>query len=84
MTISSKVKTRINRITGTLMPASPAGPDGILIEAIEKLGITYKLDDFSQQSIDGNSLQIPASFQIITSNRFKRKITVSDRAINAN
>tara|TARA_R110001583_G_scaffold7158_1_gene35599 strand:+ start:62806 stop:63204 length:399 start_codon:yes stop_codon:yes gene_type:complete len=77
-------KARKNRITGNLMPASPAGADGVIIEAIEKLGIDYKFDEFSQRSIDGDSLQIPASFQIITNNRFKRKIVVSNSTINAN
>ncbi len=77
-------KARTNRITGKLMPASPGGADGVLLEAIEKLGVTYKFDDFSQRSIDGDSLQIPASFKIITNNRFKRKIIVSNKAINAN
>jgi len=76
-------KARINSITGKTMPASPGGADGVILEAIEKLGVDYKFDDFSQLSIDGDSLQIPASFQIITSNRFKRKIVVSNRAINA-
>ncbi len=76
-------KARVNSITGKIMPASPSGADGVLLEAIEKLGVSYKFDDFSQRSIDGNSLQIPASFQIITNNRFKRKIVVSNRAINA-
>ena len=77
-------KARKNRITGKVMPASPAGADGVLLEAIEKLGVPYQFDEFSQRSIDGDSLQIPASFQIITSNRFKRKIVVSNRTINAN
>ena len=77
-------KARQNRITGKLMPASPAGADGVILEAIKKLGIDYKFDEFSQRSIDGDSFQIPASFQIITNNRFKRKIVVSNRAINAN
>lgn len=77
-------KARKNRITGKLMPASPAGADGVILEAIEKLGVDYKFDEFSQRSIDGDSLQVPASFQIITNNRFKRKIVVSNRAINAN
>ena len=58
-------KARKNRITGNLMPTSPAGADGVILEAIEKLGIDYKFDEFSQRSIDGDSLQIPASFQII-------------------
>jgi hypothetical protein len=77
-------KARKNRITGNLMPASPSGADGVILEAIEKLGIDYKFDEFSQRSIDGDSLQIPASFQIVTNNRFKRKIVVNNRAINAN
>jgi hypothetical protein len=77
-------KARINSLTGKIMPASPGGADGVILEAVEKLGVDYKFDDFSQQSIDGDSLQIPASFQIITNNRFKRKIVVSNRAINAN
>jgi len=76
-------KARINRITGKLMPASPGGADGVLVEAIEKLGVAYKFDDFSQLSIDGDSLQIPASFKIITNNRFKRKIVVNNKGINA-
>lgn len=76
-------KARINSITGKTMPASPGGADGVILEAIEKLGVDYKFDDFSQRSINGDSLQVPASFQIITSNRFKRKIVVSNRAINA-
>lgn len=76
-------KARTNSITGKLMPASPGGADGVIIEAIEKLGVDYKYDDFSQQSIDGESLQIPASIRILTNNRFKRKIVVSNRAVNA-
>lgn len=77
-------KARENRITGKLMPASPAGADGVILEAIEKLGIDYKFDEFSQRSINGESLQIPASLKIITNNRFKRKIVVNNSAINAN
>ncbi|MCI2285486.1 DUF6088 family protein [Colwellia sp. MSW7] len=53
-------KARKNRITGNLMPASPSGADGVILEAIEKLGIDYKFDEFSQRSIDGDSLQIPS------------------------
>jgi len=74
-------KARKNRITGNLMPTSPAGPDGVILEAIKKLGVDYKFDEFSQRSIDGDSLQIPASFQIITNNRFKRKIVVNNSYI---
>ncbi|GGP64460.1 MULTISPECIES: S-adenosylhomocysteine hydrolase [Shewanella] len=76
-------KARMNSITGKIMPASPGGADGVILEAVKKLGIDYKFDEFSQRSIDGESLQVPASFQIITSNRFKRKIVVSNRVLNA-
>ena len=65
------------------MPASPGGADGVILEAVEKLGIDYKFDEFSQQSINGDSLQIPASFKIITNNRFKRKIVVGITSRNA-
>lgn len=77
-------KARKNRITGNLMPSSPAGADGVILEAIEKLGVEYKLDEFSQRSINGVSEQIPASFQITTNNRFKRKIVVNKSVINDN
>jgi len=77
-------KARENRITGKLMPASPAGADGVILEAIEKLGVDYKFVEFSQRSINGESLQIPATLKIITNNRFKRKIVVNNSAINAN
>lgn len=77
-------KARKNRITGNLMPSSPAGADGVILEAIEKLGVEYKLDEFSQRSVNGVSEQIPASFQITTNNRFKRKIVVSNSVINDN
>ena len=65
------------------MPASPGGADGVILEAVEKLGIDYKFDEFSQQSINGDSLQIPASFKIITNNRFKRKIVLGITSRNA-
>ena len=75
-------KARKNRITGNLMPSSPAGADGVLLEAIKKLGIDYKFDRFSEQSLNGNSLQIPASFKIITNCRFKRKLVINNKTIN--
>lgn len=77
-------KAKKNRITGNLMPTSLAGAGGVVLEAIKKIGIDYKFDKFSQRSIYGDSLQIPASFQIITNNSFKRKIVVSNTTINAN
>ena len=56
----------------------------LYVEAIEKLGVDYKFDEFSQRSINGESLQITASLKIITNNRFKRKIVVNNSTINAN
>jgi len=79
MTIANKVKIRIKRSKRYVF----ARADGVILEAIEKLGVDYKFDDFSQQSINGGSLQAPASFQIITNSRFKRKIVVINRSINA-
>ena len=76
-------KARENRITGKLMPASPAGADGVILEAIEKLGVEYQFDEFTQLSLEGESLQVPASFKIMTNSRFKRKIVVNNSAINA-
>jgi hypothetical protein len=76
-------KARENRITGKLMPASPAGADGVILEAIEKLGVEYQFDEFTQRSLNGESLQVPASFKIMTNSRFKRKIVVNNSAINA-
>ena len=32
------VRSRVNRITGNIMPDNPAGADGVLLEAIERLG----------------------------------------------
>ena len=76
-------RTRINRITGKLMPDNDAGADGVLIEAMERLDVDYKFDDLSTMSIRGNSTQIPASVTIVpTDPRFTRKITVGKRGVN--
>ena len=64
-------------------PASPAGADGVILEAVEKLGVKYQFDEFTQRSLEGESLQVPASFKIMTNSRFKRKIVVNNSAINA-
>lgn len=77
------VRARINRITGTLMPDHPAGNDGVLIEAMERLGVDYQLDDLSLKSLSGENTQIPASIKIIPkSSRFTRKITVGKQRVN--
>ncbi|MBU1309122.1 MAG: S-adenosylhomocysteine hydrolase [Gammaproteobacteria bacterium] len=77
------VRARVNRITGTLMPDNPAGNDGVLIEAMERLGVDYQLDDLSLKSLSGESTQIPASVKIIPkSSRFTRKIAVGKQRVN--
>ena len=77
------VRARVNRITGTLMPDNPAGNDGVLIEAMERLGVDYKFDDLSLKSLSGESTQIPASVKIIPkSSRFTRKIAVGKQRVN--
>ena len=78
------VRARINRITGRLMPDNAAGADGVVVEAMEKLGVDYQFDDLSNQNHSGNSTQIPAKV-IITprSTRFTRKITVGTQRVNA-
>lgn len=77
------VRARVNRITGTLMPDHPAGNDGVLIEAMERLGVDYQLDDLSLKSLSGENTQIPASIKIIPkSSRFTRKIAVGKQRVN--
>lgn len=49
------VRARVNRITGTLMLDHPAGNDGVLIEAMERLGVDYQLDDLSLKSLSGEN-----------------------------
>ena len=77
------VRARVNRITGALMPDNPAGNDGVLIEALERLGVDYKFDDLSLKNLSGESTQIPASVKIIPkSSRFTRKIAVGKQRVN--
>jgi hypothetical protein len=77
------VRARVNRITGALMPDNPAGNDGVLIEAMERLGVDYKFDELSLKSFSGESTQIPASVKIIPkSSRFTRKIAVGKQRVN--
>ncbi|NQY37798.1 MAG: S-adenosylhomocysteine hydrolase [Alteromonadaceae bacterium] len=70
------VRARVNRFTGNIMPDNPAGADGVLLEAIERLGANYQLDKLSQLYLQGKSTQIPAQVQIKTSKRFTRKIAI--------
>lgn len=78
------VRTRVNRITGKLMPDNNAGADGVVIEAMEKLGVDYQFDDLSSLNFSGESTQIPAKVKIIPkSSRFTRKIAVGTQLVNA-
>lgn len=78
------VRARVNRITGKLMPDNAAGADGVVIEAMEKLGVDYQFDDLSNLNFSGESTQIPAKVKIIPkSARFTRKIAVGTQLVNA-
>ncbi len=78
------VRARVNRITGKLMPDNAAGADGVLIEAMEKLGVDYQFDDLSKLNFSGESTQIPAKVKITPkSARFTRKIAVGTQLVNA-
>ena len=77
------VRARLNRITGNPMPDNPAGADGVLIEAMERLGKNYELDQLSVLNMLGQSTQIPATVVIKPkSSRFTRKISVGSQGIN--
>ncbi|EWH09025.1 hypothetical protein DS2_14664 [Catenovulum agarivorans DS-2] len=77
------VRARKNRITGKLMPDNDGGADGVLIEAMERLGVDYKFDDLSNMNLTGQSTQIPASVKITPKDpRFTRKITVGKQCVN--
>jgi hypothetical protein len=76
-------RARVNRITGKLMPDNTAGADGVLIEAMERLGVDYKFDDLSSMNFSGQSTQIPANVKIIPKDpRFTRKIAVGKQCVN--
>jgi hypothetical protein len=76
-------RARVNRITGKLMPDNTAGADGVLIEAMERLGVNYKFDDLSRMNFSGQSTQIPANVKIIPmDSRFTRKIAVGKQRVN--
>jgi hypothetical protein len=49
-------RARINRITGNVMADNPSGSDCVVIEAMEKLGVEYQLDDLSRMNLSGDSL----------------------------
>ncbi len=77
-------KARINRITGNIMPSHPSGADGVLIEALDLLGVSYEFDSLTRLYMAGESTQIPAHTSIaLKSKRFKRKIAVGRHRLNA-
>lgn len=77
------VRARLNRITGNPMPDNPAGADGVLIEAMERLGKDYQFDELSLLNMLGESTQIPAKVIIKPkSSRFTRKIAVGSQGVN--
>ncbi|TPE55352.1 S-adenosylhomocysteine hydrolase [Maribrevibacterium harenarium] len=77
------VRARINRITGKPMPDNPAGSDGVMMEALERLNVAYSVDEVSQSSLSGNSTQIPAKIKVTPSSpRFTRKIKVGSQSVN--
>ena len=66
------------------MTDNPSGPDTVVIEAMEKLGVEYQLYDLSRVNLSGDSTQIPAKVKIIPkSTRFTRKITIGTQFVNA-
>lgn len=77
------VRARLNRITGDPMPDNQGGADSVLIEAMERLGKDYKIDELSLMNMEGKSTQIPAKVSIKpTSSRFTRKIEIGQQGVN--
>ncbi|MCT8344182.1 MULTISPECIES: DUF6088 family protein [Photorhabdus] len=75
-------KARKNSITGKIMPASPGGSDAVILEALERLKVKYRLDGASAAYTGGKSTQIPAYIQIKTTLRFKRVLSVGNSRLN--
>ena len=76
-------KARINSITGKIMPACPVGADGVILEALERLGIKYTFGEYTAAYLAGKSTQIPAFLEIETPRRFKRQLSAGRSRINA-
>ena len=77
------VRARLNRISQKPMPDNPGGADGVLIEAMDRLGKDYKFDDLSISNMQGVSTQIPAKINVTpTSSLFTRKIEIGTQGIN--
>lgn len=75
-------KARKNAITGKLMPAAPGGSAAVVIEALERLKVDYRLSGATSAYNNGESTQIPASLEIKTSPRFKRTLSVGNSKLN--
>lgn len=76
-------KARINSITGKIMPACPVGADGVILEALERLGVKYTFGEYTAAYFAGKSTQIPAFLEIETPRRFKRQLSAGRSRINA-
>ncbi|MCU4398354.1 DUF6088 family protein [Acinetobacter junii] len=77
-------KARINSITGKIMPACPVGADGVILEALERLGVKYTFGKATAAYLESRSNQIPPSLQIETPRRFKRQLSAGRKQINVN
>ena len=75
-------KARQNAITGKLMPAAPGGSAAVVIEALDRLKVDYRLVGATSAYNNGKSTQIPASLEIKTSPRFKRALSVGNSKLN--
>jgi hypothetical protein len=75
-------KARQNAITGKLMPAAPGGSAAVVIEALDRLKVDYRLVGATSAYSSGKSTQIPASLEIKTSPRFKRALSVGNSKLN--
>lgn len=75
-------KARQNAITGKLMPAAPGGSVAVVIEALDRLKVDYRLVGATSAYNSGKSTQIPASLKIKTSPRFKRALSVGNSKLN--
>lgn len=76
-------KARKNVITGKLMPAAPGGSAAVVIEALDRLKIDYRLTGTTEAYNSGSSNQIPSILEIKTSPRFKRKLSIGNSKLGS-